>query len=138
MLRNILAVIVGLFVGSAINMGLIMLNTSVLYPMPEGTTMEDTEAFNAYLADLPVTAFLVVMAAHLLQAFVGGYVAARLGASRPMLLAMIIGVLSLVGGVMAMQMMDGPAWMAAELPLYLILAWLAGRLEVGRRAGLQD
>ena len=133
MLRNIIAVVVGLFVGSLINMGLIRLNTEVLFPMPEGTSTEDTEAFNAYLAGLPATAFLVVMAAHLLQSLVGAFIAARIAAARPMLVAMIVGVLSLVGGVAALFMFEGPAWMPVELPFYLILAWFAGRIEVRRR-----
>ncbi len=51
-----------------------------------------------------------------------------------MLLAMVIGALSLLGGVLAMAMIPGPAWLAVELPLYLVVAWLAGRREVQRRA----
>ncbi|MCA9712732.1 MAG: hypothetical protein KDK70_43285, partial [Myxococcales bacterium] len=64
----------------------------------------------------------------------GGWTAARLGASRPMVLAMIVGVVSLVGGIMNMMQLDLPTWMVVELPLYLVVAWLAGRLEHRRRA----
>ena len=39
MLRNIVAVVVGLVVGSALNFGLIQLNVLVLNPMPAGTDM---------------------------------------------------------------------------------------------------
>lgn len=46
---------------------------------------------------------------------------------------MIIGVLSVAGGVMVM-MIEGPAWMAIELPLYLVVALFAGRLEQKRRS----
>ncbi|MGK0483156.1 MAG: hypothetical protein ACJAQ3_003138, partial [Planctomycetota bacterium] len=35
------AVIVGLAVGMAVNMGLVQLNTTVLYPAPEGMDMKD-------------------------------------------------------------------------------------------------
>jgi nitrate/nitrite transporter NarK len=115
-------------------MALIMLNAEVLFPMPPGTDMNDPDQFNAYIDTLPTLAFFVVILAHLGQSFVGGWVAARLGASRPMLLAMIIGVLSLAGGIMAMMMIAGPAWMAIELPLYLVVAWFAGRLEEKRRS----
>jgi hypothetical protein len=132
-IRNILAVVVGLFVGSCVNMALIMLNTSVLYPMAPGTDMNDPAAMNAYVATLPAAAFLVVMAAHLGQSFVGGWVAARLGASRPMLLAMIVGGFSLLGGILSMMSIKGPTWFYVELPLYLVVAWAAGRLEAKRR-----
>ncbi len=134
MIRNFIAVIVGLFAGMVVNMALVMLNGYVLFPMPEGTDMNDTEQMNAYVATLPTLAFFVILAAHLGQAFAGGWVAARLGSSRPMLLALIVGVLSLAGGIMNMLMIEGPTWMYIELPLYLVVAWLAGRMEVGRRA----
>ena len=136
MLRNVLAVLGGFVVGSALNMALIQLNMHVFFPMPDGMDMSDPEQFNTFLATLPTAAFLVVLVAHMGQSFVGGWLAARLGKSRPMLLAMIIGGLSLVGGIMAMRMIDGPDWMVVELPLYLVVAWLAGRLEQKRRSSL--
>jgi hypothetical protein len=138
MLRNILAVIAGLFVGSLVNMAIIQLNMRVLFPVPEGVDLRDMEQLTAHMQTLPVTAFLVVMVAHLGQAFVGGWVAARLAAVRPMILAMIVGGVSLAGGISAMLMIDGPGWMAVELPLYLVAAWLAGSIELRRRAGLED
>jgi hypothetical protein len=33
-----------------------------------------------------------------------------------------------------MTIIEGPDWMMIELPLYLVAAWLAGRLEQKRRA----
>ena len=134
MLRNVLAVIAGLFVGGCLNMGIIELNSTVLYPMPEGLDMSVPEQFNAYLATLPAAAFVVVMVAHLAQAAVGGWIAARLAASRPRVLAMIVGVFALAGGIAMMIIIDSPAWMMIELPLYLALAWGAGTFELKRRA----
>ena len=133
LIRNILAVIVGLIIGMAVNMSLVMLNAKVLFPMPEGATMDDPEQLNAWVATLPTAAFFVVLAAHLGQSFVGAWVAARLGASEPMLLAMTVGLASLAGGIMAMMSIDGPTWMIVEMPLYLVVAWLAGEKEVQRR-----
>ena len=134
MIRNVLAVLAGLAAGMVTNMALIMLNAYVLFPMPEGIDMNDPVQMNAYIAPLPATAFILVLAAHLGQSFVGGWTAARLGASRPMLLAMIIGVLTLAGGIMNMMQLELPSWMYVEIPLYLVVAWLAGRIEIKRRA----
>jgi len=134
MMRNILAVIAGLAVGMGVNMALVMFNGYVLFPMPAGTDMNDPEQMNAYIATLPTAAFLVVLIAHLSQSFVGGWVAARVGTSRPMLLAMIAGLAALTGGIVNMMILRGPDWMVIELPLYLVVAWLAGRMEVNRRA----
>ncbi len=122
----------------AVNMSLVMLNARVLFPMPEGTDMNNPEQLNAWVATLPTAAFFVVIAAHLGQSFVGGWVAARLGSSRPMLLAMIVGLASLAGGVMSMMSIKGPAWLVVELPLYLVVAWLAGRMEINRRLAASD
>ena len=76
----------------------------------------------------------MVLVAHLGQSFVGGWVAARLSSSHAMALAMIIGVLSLAGGIANMVQIPGPTWLMIELPLYLVVAWLAGRIELKRRA----
>jgi hypothetical protein len=135
MLRNIGAVVAGMVVGMALNMALIMLNL-IPFPMPEGLSMQDQENFSAWAKTLPETAFILPMVAHLAQAFFGGWVAARLGASSPMVLAMIIGVLSLGGGIMNALSMEIPTWMWIEMPFYLVLAWVAGNIEVKRRAAL--
>ena len=134
MFRNALAVVAGYFVGSAINMGLIQLNMQVLFPPEAGLNVGDPEQFQAYIDALPVQALLVIVLAHLSQAFVGASVAARIAESRPMVVAMGIGALSLAGGVMAFVMIESPSWMTIELPLYLALAWAAGKLEEKRRA----
>jgi hypothetical protein len=134
MIRNTLATVAGLAVGSTINMALILLNAYVLFPMPEGMDMHDPEQMNAYVAGLPLPAFLVVLAAHLGQSFVGGWTAARLAGNRPLLLAMIVGVVSLAGGILNMMTIHGPTWMYIELPLYLVVAWTAGTIEIRRRA----
>jgi len=136
LIRNVLAVVGGLFVGMVWNMSLIQINMRLLFPMPEGLDMNDTEKFNAFVVDLPPTAFILVIIAHLGQALIGGWLAARFGASQPVLLATIVGVVSLMGGIMAMMMISGPAWMVIELPLYIVLPVAAGLMEKKRRAGL--
>ena len=132
MLRNIAAVIAGLVVGMLVNMALVLLNT-VIFPLPDGVTMADSEALGAAVRDMPAVAWILVFAAHLGQAFVGGWVAARLGASRPLLLAMVVGVISLLGGIMNAVQLQTPAWTWIEMPLYLIVAWFAGSLVAKSR-----
>ncbi len=43
MIRNVLAVFAGLVVGMVVNMALIMLNMMVLFPMPAGMDMQNSE-----------------------------------------------------------------------------------------------
>ncbi len=139
MLRNLGAVIAGIVVGGSLNMAIIMLNL-IFFPMPEGLSMQDREGFSAWAATLPDSAFILPMVAHLAQAFGGGWLAARLGTLFGVLhtraLAMCIGVLSLAGGIANALSLEIPTWMWLEMPFYLVLAWVAGTIEVKRRAAL--
>ena len=126
MLRNIGAVILGLIVGMIVNMLILQIN-SLFFPLPENVDPTDYEALKTAMQSQPALAWIGVMAAHLGQAFVGGWVAARMGISRPVLLALIVGGLSLAGGIANAVMLSTPAWTWIEMPLYLVVAWLAGK-----------
>ncbi len=134
MLRNIGAVIVGLIAGNLWNIALILLNTTMLFPMGEGQSMQDPEQMKAYVATLPPQAFLTVLAAHVGQVGIGGWIAARLGKSRPMLLSGVVGALTVVGAVFAQIGTGGPAWMWIDVPLIIAASWFAGNVERKRRA----
>ena len=127
MIRNILAVVVGLVVGMAFNMFMVIVNTAI-YPMPEGVTFEDPEGLEAYLAGLPLTAFLIVLLAHVGQAFFGGLVAAAINRKSAIRVAMIVGLLSMLFGIANMMMVPHPAWMWIEMPLYLLAAYAAAKI----------
>jgi len=131
MFRNIAAVVVGGVVGLLFNASLVSLNV-FLFPTPEDFTWEDSSIVSAYFDTLPLTAFLIVLIAHLGQSFIGAYVAARISNNRVMLVAMIVGFLSLVGGIINAMMIPVPTWMLIEMPLYLVVAWWAGSLALKR------
>ena len=134
MIRNVIAVVVGMIAGMAANMAFVIMNKA-LYPMPQGVDSNDKEGFAEYIGSLPVIALLIIIVAHLSQAFVGGGVAARISADRLMTVAMIVGAFSLVAGVVTMYMMPPvPSWMLIEMPLYLVAAWAAAKLEQKRRS----
>lgn len=124
MLRNVGAVVAGMVVGSAANMAIIM-GSWLLYPPPD--QVADQEALAEFIGTLPAGAFVLVMVAHLAQAGIGGWLAARLGSSRPLMLALIVGVLSMMGGLMNMFLYPSPWWMWIELPLYLVVSGAAGQ-----------
>ena len=81
------------------NMAIFKLNETI-YPMPEGVDFSDTEGFAAYVSTLPLIALLLVLTAHLGQSFFGSWVAAAISKKQPMIVAMIVGVLSLIGGIL--------------------------------------
>jgi hypothetical protein len=53
-----------------------------------------------------------------------------------MLLALVVGGMTLTLGIVNIIPLEVPAWVYAELPLYSVVAWFTGRLEVRRRASL--
>ncbi len=97
------------------------------------TLMEDKEAFIEWAASLPQSAFILVLVAHLSMAFVGGWVAAFISKRNVLCVAMVVGVISLLGGLMNMMSIPAPAWLWIEMPLYIVVAWLAAKLELKRR-----
>lgn len=127
--RNILAVVAGAFVGSAVNMGLIMIGPSVI-PPPAGLDMTTPEGLKAAMPLLEARHFIFPFLAHALGTLVGAWLAARLGASQQLRLALGIGFLFLLGGIANAFMLPAPAWfIALDLVVaYLPMAYLGGRL----------
>lgn len=121
-----LAIVVGMLVGMTVNMAIIELNSRYLFPLPDGVDPTNIEQLRSYIPDMPVGSALMVMVAHLSQALFGGAVAARLAASKPIMMAMWVGLFSMIGGISAFYMIGGPTWMLIELPLYLVVAFGAG------------
>lgn len=127
--RNILAVVAGLVLGSIVNMGLIMTGHSVV-PPPPGTDMTTPEGLKAAMPLMEAKHFIFPFLAHALGTFVGAYIAARIAATHKMKFALAIGVLFLIGGIMNVVMLSAPMWFnVLDLVVaYLPMAWLAGRL----------
>jgi hypothetical protein len=126
-MRDIIAVLAGWITGMVANMLFTMFNLA-MYPMPEGVVFGDNQDFSSYLESLPVFAFLIILVAHLSQAFFGGLIAATISRKRPVTVAMIIGILSLIGGLLNIQSISLPTWMWIEVPLYPIVAFLSAKI----------
>ena len=129
MVRNIVAVIVGLIAGSAFNMAMIMLSW-MLYPPPAGVDlMKDPEAMKAYVATLSLPAILIVLVAHAGGALVGGLVASAIARRSPTVLGAIVGAFFLLGGIMNAMSIPAPPWFVVpDLILYVPCGILGARL----------
>jgi hypothetical protein len=128
-LRNVLAVITGLVIGSAVNMALVYLGP-VLIPLPDGADVTTPEGLAASIALFQPQHFLFPFLAHALGTLSGAWLAVTLGASRYQLLAGIISGFFLLGGIANVAMIGGPLWFnALDLTMaYLPMGWLALRL----------
>ena len=132
--KNILAVIVGLVAGSAVNMGIIMISGSVI-PPPEGVDNTTVEGLKAGIHLFQPKHFLMPFLAHALGTFVAALLAALIAANRKMLFAMVIGVFFLAGGIANILMLPSPLWFTIVdlVGAYLPMAFLAAKLVPGKR-----
>ncbi len=125
-LKNALAVVAGIIIGSTVNMALVYLGPSII-PLPEGVNMENfAENINLFETKHFIFPFL----AHALGTLVGAFVAAKIAVNNKMNYALVIGGFFLLGGIINVMMLGGPTWFkVADLVLaYIPMAWIGGRL----------
>ncbi len=109
-IRNILAVVVGCIAGAVLNMSIINTSSSII-PLPEGVTNVTTpEGLAASIHLFKPINFLMPFLAHALGTLLGAYLAALIAASHKMILALVISVVFLVGGIMMVMMLHSPLW----------------------------
>ena len=131
MLRNILGIVAGLIVGSIVNMALVTVGPMVIAP-PAGADMTTMEGLQAAMPLFEPKHFVFPFLAHALGAFVGALVACLIAASHKMIIALVLGVLFLFGGIAAAYMIPAPMWFEA---LDLIVAYIPMALLGGKLAG---
>ncbi|MGR4896164.1 hypothetical protein ACIPR8_12880 [Stenotrophomonas sp. LARHCG68] len=131
-LKGLLAVVVGLVVGSAVNMGLILLGARVV-PAPAGVDTTTSEGLAAAMPLLGPAHFVFPFLAHALGTFAGALLATWIVGRVSRVPAAVIGVLFLAGGIASCFMLPAPRWFEAldVVLAYLPFAWLGYRL--GRR-----
>lgn len=127
-LKNILAVVAGLVLGSVVNMGLIMLSSSVI-PPPEGVDVTNMESLKSSMHLFEPKHFIFPFLAHALGTLAGAFTAARLAASHQMKFALGIGAFFLIGGIANVFMLPSPAWFTVLdlVGAYIPMGWLGGR-----------
>lgn len=128
LLINILAVVLGLVIGSAVNMLLIMAGTSVI-PAPDGVDSTNLESVRASMHLYGPEHFVFPFLAHALGTLAGALVTCLVAATHRVPLTMIIGFLFLTGGVTAAFMIPAPWWFIALdlIVAYLPMAWLGAQ-----------
>jgi len=128
-LRNLIALVLGVLSSGTANMSLIKLGGKLL-PPPPGVDVNDIASINAHIGEYTVAQLMMPFLAHALGTLLGAFLAARIAASRQLFLALIVGALGLLGGAMAVHMIpNSPLWFDildlgfAYIPMAL-LGWL--------------
>ncbi len=127
--RNVLAVITGIILGSAVNMGIIMLQ-GYFIALPEGVDVTNTESLQSSMHLFGPKHFIFPFLAHAIGTLAGAYLSARIAASHKMKFALGIGMFFLIGGISMVFMMPAPVWFVLlDLSVaYIPMGWLSGRL----------
>ena len=125
--RGIGAVIVGMIVAFLVVFGAEAISHQI-YPPPPGMSMQDMTQVKAFVATLPMSVLLIVLAGHLIATFVATWTAAKI-AHGPMA-AFVVGALLLAAGIVNAFMIPQPLWFSiASFVIYI------GATLVGARAG---
>jgi hypothetical protein len=128
-LRFFLAVLVGLLVGGVVNMALVITGPHV-FPPPPGVDVADPKSLAAGIHLLEPKHFLFPFLAHALGTLVGALVGHLIASTQRGVVAAVIGVMFLIGGISAVYMIPAPAWFGALdlIVAYLPMAWLGARI----------
>lgn len=131
MWRSIGAVVGGVIVG-----GLVVFVVEVLgqwaYPPPTDLDLSDPQALQAAMMNAPVGALLFVLLAWAVGSLAGGWTAARIARSRPVLHAVIVGGFLLAAGIANLITIPHPPWFTLLSVLVFLPAAYAGSLLARR------
>lgn len=105
--RNVMAVILGMFIGGCSNMLILIIGSKIL-PLPEGVDINKIETIVANIDKYTIPHFINVFLAHGLGTLIGAFICVKLAKSRHFTLALLIGFISLFGGIEAVKMIPAP------------------------------
>ena len=127
--KNILAILIGAIVGSAVNMSIIIISGSII-PPPEGTDVTTMEGLKESIHLFQPKHFLFPFLAHAVGAFVGAFLAALIAANHKLKFALGIGAFFLIGGITNVFMLQSPTWFTVLdlVGAYIPMAWLGWKV----------
>ncbi len=132
-LKNSLAVIAGLVIGSIINMGIIMISSAII-PPPNGADITTMEGLKATMHLFEPMHFLFPFLAHAIGTLVGAIIACKFAVSKKKSMALIVGVVFLIGGAINVYLLPSPIWFNSVdlIGAYIPMALIGWKLTGGK------
>lgn len=129
--KNTLAVVAGIVMGSIVNMGILILSSYII-PPPAGVDVTTLEGLLESMHLFEPKHFLMPFLAHAFGTLAGAYISGIIAATHKVKIALVIGLFFLAGGIANVYLLPAPLWYAVlDLVLaYIPMAWLGGRLAV--------
>ncbi|HSJ69489.1 MAG TPA: hypothetical protein VK921_17540 [Anditalea sp.] len=119
-IRNIIAVLAGIVIGSGINMFIVTISGSII-PPPDGADVTTREGLEAAIHLFEPQHYIMPFLAHAMGTLVGAFIAALIAVNNHFKFAMGIGVFFLFGGIAASTMIPAPVWF---IVLDLVMAYI--------------
>ena len=133
--KNIAAGVAGIVIAGALVWLVEMIGHSV-YPPPPGLDFANPEAMRAYIATMPIGAFLFVGGAWFIATLAGTFAACKIGDAKPMIFAIVVGGLMLIATAANLMMIPHPLWFSILGVIgILVAAWLGMTLASTRASG---
>ncbi len=133
-IRNIVAVVAGILLGSFVNMGIINIS-HVVVPPPNGADLSTVEGLKAAMHLMEPKHFLMPFLAHALGSLLGAFVAAAIAKKNAMRIGLVIGVVFLLGGITSVLMLPSPLWFTLTdlIGAYLPMAYWGAQLATRKK-----
>ena len=131
-IRNIVGVIAGVFIGSYVNMYIVNLGPK-FFPLPEGVNITTEEGLKAGMFLMHPEHFIAPFLAHAIGTLVATFIAALVAVSRRKIITIVISLLYLAGGAYMVAILPSPMWfnlldlIVAYVPMGMLGYWLATR-----------
>ena len=124
-LRNFLAIVGGLILGSAVNMLIISKGGELVSP-PQGVNPEDIKSIKANIHLYETKHYIIPFLAHAIGTFVASFAAVKWAVRRKKTVGIIVGTWFLFGGIAAASMIGTPfvPTLVDVAFAYYPLAWL--------------
>lgn len=132
--RNTLAVLLGLILGSVVNMGIITISGSII-PPPNGADVTTAEGLKATMHLFEPKHFIFPFLAHALGTFAGALTTALIAVNHKKKLALCIGAFFLFGGIVMIFTLPSPIWfsLADAILAYIPMALLAAKIALKKK-----
>ena len=130
-IRSALVLLAGVVVAVLV---VVLVDTLVgsMYPLPEGTDLNDPARMRAAIAAMPASAFVLLLAGWVVAAAAGSYLAARLARRSPALHGLIVAIFVLIATVANLAAIPHPMWLwPAAILLIPAAGWAAAKMVRG-------
>ena len=130
-IKNALAVIAGFTLGSVVNMGIIMLSSTII-PPPAGADVTTMEGLLESMHLFEPRHFLMPFLAHALGTLAGAFISGIIATTHKLKISLVIGLIFFAGGIANIYLLPSPLWFAiVDLVFaYIPMAWIGGKLAL--------